>query len=200
MNLETDPNGEPYFVTGEKVALGTLTGDMLPLCERWFNDLRVSRTLGVDWRPVTSQMKERHLHEMLTSSNPFFFVYVLGTAQPIGITGLDHVNHEHDTAEFSIMIGEPSAWGKGYGTEATTLTLNYAFDVLGLYNVWLQVSANNPGAVRAYEKTGFKTIGVRRRSVRIGRELVDDVYMDAVADDFEPSALHRVMHPPEESR
>lgn len=200
MSRETDPSGSPYFAIGNRVALGTLNGGMLPLCERWFNDLRVARTLGVNWRPLTSRIKSRYIHDMLTSPNPTFTVYELDTIQPVGITGLDDINNEHGTAEFSIVIGEPSVWGEGLGAEATRLTLGYAFDVLGLYNVWLQVSANNPGAVRAYEKAGFKTIGVRRRSVRIGRELFDDVYMDAIADDFEPSTLHRVMHPPEESR
>lgn len=164
------------------------------------NDLLVSRTLGVDWHPVTTQMEELRINEKLRSSDPEFTVYELATKQPIGMTGLDDIDGNHGTAEFSVAIGERSAWGRGIGTEATRLTLTYGFDVLGLHNIWLQVSANNPGAIRAYERAGFKTIGVRRRSVRIGRELLDDVYMDAVAADFETSSLHRVMHPPEESR
>lgn len=193
-------SGTPFLARGEHVALGVLTADVLPLCERWFNDLRVSRTLGVNWHPLTTQIKGRHLDTILTSESPSLIVYELEAMQPIGLTGLDNIDSAHGTAEFSIVIGEPSAWGKGLGTEVTRLMLAYSFDVLGLYNVWLQVSANNPGAIRAYEKAGFKVIGVRRRSVRIGRELLDDVYMDAVAGDFEPSTLHRVMHPPEESR
>lgn len=200
MTLGSDPYGVPLLARGERVALGVLTGDIVPLCERWFNDLRVSRTLGVTWHPLTAQIKRRYIDAMLTSSNPSFTAYELDTMQPIGMTGLDDIDHEHGTAEFSVVVGEPSAWGKGFGTEVTKLMLAYSFDVLGLYNVWLQVSVNNPGAIRAYEKAGFKAIGVRRRSVRIGRELLDDVYMDAAADDFEPSALHCVLHPPEESR
>lgn len=200
MTFRNDPNGTPFMARGERVALGVLTKDILPPCERWFNDLRVSRTLGVNWHPLTTQMKGRYIDGMLASANSAFTAYELETMQPIGLTGLDDIDQEHGTAEFSIVIGEPSAWGKGLGTEATRLMLAYSFDVLGLYNVWLQVSANNPSAIRAYEKAGFKVIGVRRRSVRIGRELLDDIYMDAVAGDFEPSSLHRVMHPPEESR
>lgn len=200
MTQQTDPSGMPLFARGERVALGPISRELLPLMERWFNDLRVSRTLGVSWHPITSQIKERYLDEMLVSQEPAFVVYELETMQPVGLTGLDHIDRNHDTAEFSIVLGEPSVWGKGLGTEAARLTLEYGFDVLGIYNIWLQVSANNPGAIRAYEKAGFKRIGSRRRSVRVGRELVDDIYMDAIADDFEPSALHRIMHPPEESR
>lgn len=200
MISNTDPHGNQFCATGERVALGVLAGDILVLCERWFNDLRVSRTLGVNRHPVTTEAKRRYLDGTLASPDPSFIVYELESLRPVGLTGLDHINLEHDSAEFSLVIGEPSAWGKGFGTEATRLTLTYGFDVLGLYNIWLQVSANNPGAIRAYEKAGFKTIGLRRRSVRIGRELVDDVYMDAIAADFERSALHRLMHPPEGSR
>ncbi len=198
MSTATDPHGNPFVAVGQSVALGVLASDVQSLCEAWFNDLRVSRTLGVNWHPITTQVKGRFLDELLASSNPTFVVYELHTLRPIGLAGLDNVDTHNDTAEFSIIIGERSVWGKGLGSEAARLTLAYGFEVLGLYNIWLQVSGNNPAAVRAYEKAGFKPIGVRRRSVRIGRELVDDIYMDAVASDFVPSTLHAVLHTPED--
>ena len=199
MSQGNDPDGVPFIARGERVALGSMSRDLLPRAECWFNDLRVARTLGVSWHPISSRAKMRHLDELLSSSDPSFAVYELATMQPVGMTALDDINPEHGTAEFSIVLGEPSVWGRGLGTEAARLTLEYGFDVLGLHNIWLQVSANNPGAVRAYEKAGFKLIGMRRRSVKAGRELVDDIYMDVVVSDLRPSILATVLSPPEES-
>ena len=44
----TDNNEEPILnVVGELVALGPLRRDLLPLYQRWINDLGTMRTLGV---------------------------------------------------------------------------------------------------------------------------------------------------------
>jgi RimJ/RimL family protein N-acetyltransferase len=195
-----DQFGVPYIASNTRIHLGVPDRAILPLCERWFNDFQTSRTLGVNWHPLTTEIKGRYLDEILTANDPTFIIYERESETPVGLSGLSDINQADGTAEFSILIGEKSFWGKGFGTDATLLTLQYAFDVLGLYNVWLQVTSNNPGGIRAYEKAGFRRIGVRRTSVRVGRQVIDDVYMDAIADDFEPSAFATLMHPPEETR
>jgi RimJ/RimL family protein N-acetyltransferase len=113
----------------------------------------------------------------------------------IGNTNLFNVDLHNGTADFGILIGEPDAWGKGYGTEATRLMLDYAFDVLGLHNVQLQVYSNNERAVRAYQRAGFRRVGVRRAARKLGRERHDVIYMDAVASEHPHSHLYEVMHP-----
>ena len=42
-------------IVGEKVALGPLRRDLLPLYTRWMNDFDVIRTLGVPLRPMPTQ-------------------------------------------------------------------------------------------------------------------------------------------------
>lgn len=187
------------MIAGERIEFRPVTAGLLPLIERWYNDLETSRTLGVDWRPISTRRKARHLEHLLVSNEPHFAIHDRETATPIGICGLDDIDAGQGTAEFSILIGDPVFRGRGYGTEATRLLLAYAFDVVGLNNVWLQVSSNNPAAIRAYEKAGFRQIGIRRESVRIGRDLIDDVYMDAIAEDVSQSRFHRLLHTPEET-
>src|SRR5690606_306951 len=97
------------------------------------------------------------------------------------------------TAEYGIVIGEKDAWGKGYGTEATRLMLAYGFDVLGLQNIMLRVYANNPAGVRAYERAGFRKVGVLRNAMPLGRTRIDEIYMDAIPDDFPPSDLQTLL-------
>ena len=73
------------------------------------------------------------------------------------------VDYRNRRAEFGINIGEPDYRNMGYGTETTRLMLDYAFNVVGLHNVMLGVFELNRGAIRAYEKAGFKEIGRRRQ-------------------------------------
>jgi RimJ/RimL family protein N-acetyltransferase len=63
--------------------------------------------------------------------------------------------------------------GNGYGTEATRLTLEYGFCLLGLHNIMLSVSSANTAAIRAYKRAGFQVIGARREYRREGDYTLD---------------------------
>ncbi len=83
-------------------------------------------------------------------------MYELATQRPIGTAGEFDVDHRRRTAKFGIAIGERDCWGKGYGTEATRLVLDYGFVALGLHNVWLWTVGPNERAIRAYARAGFR--------------------------------------------
>lgn len=185
----------PYIITGDLVGLGPLRRDLASTYQRWMNELRVTRTLAQSRRPMTFDMELAWLDGALVSGDAVFTIYERSSGRPIGNAGLHDIHSVNATAEFGIVIGEPDAWGKGYGTEATRLMLAYGFDVLGLYNIRLNVYSNNLRAIRAYERAGFKRAGVLRGVQRIGRMRCDEIIMDAVVDDFEPSHLHAIMHP-----
>lgn len=187
-------DGPIIMLRGELVELGPLRPDLIDTYLRWMNDLDVIRTLSGSRMPVTRAMEQQWLDHMLTSStDAVFTIYVKETSQPIGNCGLHNISTRHRTAEFGIGIGEKSAWNKGYGTEATRLMLAYGFDVLGMQNILLRVYANNPGAVRVYERAGFRKIGVRRNAMQLGRTRIDEIYMDAIPDDIAPSDLQVLM-------
>ena len=114
-----------------------------------------------------------------------FTVYERATGRPVGLTGLYEIEPRHARASFGILIGEADCRGKGYGTEATRLTLGYAFDALGLSNVMLTAFAFNLAGIRAYEKAGFRAFGRRRRCSRLGGQLHDIVYMECLTEEFD---------------
>jgi RimJ/RimL family protein N-acetyltransferase len=183
-------------VVGERVALGPYHRGLIPLLWKWENDLPLGPLSGDPMVPLTLEAMEAEYdkhHKELPKESATFALYERATLRPIGKTGLSHVNHMHRTAEFGIVIGEPDCRGKGYGTEATRLVLDYAFTALGLHNVFLRVYAYNTPAIRAYEKAGFKEIGRRRQAHRIGGKAFDEVFMDCIATEFEGSRLKELM-------
>ncbi len=76
--------------------------------------------------------------------------------------GIDSVAR---SGEFGIMIGDKSLWNQGLGTETVGLILRHGFETLNLNRVVLHVFADNPRAVRAYEKAGFTREGTLREAV-----------------------------------
>jgi diamine N-acetyltransferase len=175
-------------VTGERVGFGPLRADLLPIYQRWVNDLHVSRGLGS--RHVMTEEAERSWYQELSRQEPSrvaFTIYDLDDLAPIGTTSLWEIDHYNGTATFGIMLGERR--GRGLGTEATRLMLEWAFTVLGLYNVELRVWQWNVGAIRACTKAGFHEIGRRRGSAVVMGRRYDTVHMDAIAPEFKGSAL-----------
>ena len=180
-------------IEGERIALGPLRRDLLPLYQRWMNDPAVVRTLGEGLRPLLLEDEQQWYEGAVGATNAATFqIYVRAGWHPIGTTAVVGIDQRHETASFGIMIGEKDCWDQGYGTEATRLVLDYAFNVLGLHNIRLSVYDFNPRGVRAYEKAGFKVIGRRRQALRLGHERHDMIIMDALATEFESPVLQRL--------
>lgn len=57
-----------------------------------------------------------------------------------------------------LFIGEADLWGKGLGTRFIQLLLTHLFEELGADWVILDPHVDNPRAIRAYEKCGFRKI------------------------------------------
>lgn len=81
----------------------------------------------------------------------------------IHLTSLDprHVHHRWTEIGLDIL---PECQGKGYGSEAISWALDYAFRRAGLHRVKIVAFEYNAGAVRLYERLGFKLEGRERES------------------------------------
>ncbi|MDI3341652.1 MAG: GNAT family protein [Sphaerobacter sp.] len=184
-------------VVGERVALGPLRRDLLAIYQRWFNDLQTLRTLGDVPRPLTLE-EQAAQYDRIAAGSPSqvaFQIYDRASWQPIGTCALVDIDHRNGTAEFVIIIGERAYRGRGYGTEATRLALDYAFTALGLHNVMLKVYEFNLAGIRAYQKAGFKEFGRRRGARWMGGRRWDVIYMECLASEFTSPVLGDVFQP-----
>ena len=178
-------------IVGTLVALGPFVREDVPVYTRWINDFEVTRYYLDTPRPQT--LEERAAwYERLSASNLNdidFAIYELATMRSIGRVGLEDISYQHRRASFGILIGEKECWGKGYGTEATRLTLDYGFRLLGLHNIMLSVSNANTAAIRAYTRAGFHVIGARRECRREDDQTLDNIFMDCLSTEFDRSGL-----------
>jgi len=185
---------EPILnLVGEQVALGPLRRDLVPLQQKWLNDFEVTRTMAL-WRPVTAETVASWLEpERVDDHQRRFLIYERASLRPIGTTSLRPVDQIHRNAEFNIMIGEKECWGRGYGTEAARLMLDYGFNALGLHNIMLRVAAYNERGIRAYTRAGFREFGRRREGFWFGGRAWDLLYMECLATEFESPVLRPMM-------
>ena len=83
-----------------------------------------------------------------------------------------------------IGIGERDFLGKGYGSEAMQLILQFAFVELNLHRVTLGVFEYNPRAIRSYEKIGFQHEGRMRGALLRDGKRWDMFYMGILHEDW----------------
>jgi len=103
----------------------------------------------------------------------------------IGNCSIFDIDRAAGTAECGILIGEKDCWHRGYGTETMVLLARYAFDTLALSNLMLRVYDFNEHALAAYRTAGFHEVG-RRRRIRHGGRLVDEIIMDILPGEVPP--------------
>ena len=81
------------------------------------------------------------------------------SGRAIGTIGLSDIDLGAGTATYGVLIGEPEERGKGAAARASRLLLDYAFRVLGLQSVSLELFADNATARRLYDRLGFVVHG-----------------------------------------
>ena len=102
----------------------------------------------------------------------------------LGTTSFFGISKQHQRAEFGIAIHNPENFGKGFGTDATKVMLWFGFHILGLNTIVLETLEKNKRAQRAYEKAGFKRIGIFRQASYMAGTFNDHVIMDITREDF----------------
>ena len=81
----------------------------------------------------------------------------------VGRISLREIDTRHGRARLGITFGAPYV-GRGLGSEALAIFLDYYFDELGFQTMVLDVAAPNQRAVRCYEHLGFRYVGGDWRS------------------------------------
>ncbi len=191
-------NREPAAnVHGPRLNLGPVSRDHQECYRRWFNDFYVQRTAGLVPIPWNKDKFETFFTNriLMNEDAAWFTVSESESSRPIGFSGLRDIDYRNRSAEYFITIGEGDARGKGYGTEATILTLDYAFTALGLHNIFLDVFEFSLAGKRAYEKAGFKEIGRRRECEMMGGRLWDAIFMECLSTEFESPVLKDIFKP-----
>jgi ribosomal-protein-alanine N-acetyltransferase len=174
------------FIVGEKIYLrGLEKKDLADNLFNWSNDSEVTYYMYTGLKPSNLDMLEKEYDQLVHSDKDVVMAIVdKKTDAHIGNAGLYSINWLYRSAEFRIIIGEKKFWGKGYGTEATKLVIDYGFDKLNLNKLWLGVNADNAAAVKSYRNAGFVEEGVLRQEIYRNSKYYDAVRMSILREEF----------------
>lgn len=142
-------------IEGQNIILRPMTGEDTDSIVKWRNKKRVSEHF-IYREAFTPEGHENWIRTMVDTGKAVQFIICEKKDMfPVGSVYFRDIDMVRKEAEYGIFIGEDSAAGKGYGTEAAVLAVKYAFDEMKLYKLILRVFTDNRAAVRSYEKAGF---------------------------------------------
>ncbi len=151
---------------GELIRLRAREEEDEPLLFQWFNDPEVTQYLSM--RYPLSHAQERVYIERNSEpgyGNANFAVVRKDTGELIGSVGLEKTSPENRSALLGITIGDKAHWDGGFGTDTMRTISRFAFTMMNLHRIELDVYVENARAIRCYEKVGYQHEGRLRDAV-----------------------------------
>lgn len=183
----------PYLY-GEGIRLRAFERSDIPMFVTWFNDPEVTFGLGMTvplgqadeegWFERTLALPGEQHPLVIEARHSDPIAMDIDAWLPVGNCSFHKINWQFRSAEIGIVIGEGGFRNKGLGTSAVKLLLEHGFRNLNLHRIALQVHADNPGAIRCYEKAGFRLEGRLRDKVFKRGQYVDMLYMSVLEHEY----------------
>ena len=178
------------LLEGKNVNLRIMEKDDLPLFVEWANKLEV---FG-EYNPLhqMSKAEAEKVFDNPSDIKPFFIEKKDGSK--IGFIVHFHVLHL-GTGTKQLEIGYtlvPSERGKGYGTEALEIMVDYLFLSKDAMRIQAQTDQRNVASQKVLEKVGFKKEGTLRKNFFMRGEWTDDYIYSILREEWkEPKTLTR---------
>ncbi|MDD5005729.1 MAG: GNAT family protein [Candidatus Omnitrophica bacterium] len=153
------------FLVGKKIYLRPFDmSDLNGKYIQWINDCDVTKFMD-DPFPKTRENLEEYVKNISKDPNYVFFAVIeKKTDKHIGNAKIGPINWIHRRTGFGRMLCK-EAWGKGYGTEAMRLMIEYAFEKLNLNRIIDHGVVDNLPSIKSNEKAGLDNEGIIREYV-----------------------------------
>ena len=133
-------------------------------------------------RFVRHWSKQQHREAFSDENVAHFCVLANDDGRTLGYVILIGLENPDRSLEFKrIVIHEK---GQGYGRETVQLIKKYAFDILSVHRLWLDVMEHNQRAYVLYKSEGFIVEGISRENLQQGSKFVSLRVMSMLEQEY----------------
>ena len=170
-----------YEIKGTKVALRKMDYNDTDLIIRWRNSDYI-REHFIYQGYFTKESHENWIKTMIETGKVVKLMIgdMEDNYKAVGSIYIRDIDRTNNKAEYGIFIGEESARGRGIGSEAAALMIQYCFNVIKLHRLFLRVFADNKQAIKSYENAGFVKEANLKEDVYINGKYRDIVLMGII--------------------
>jgi RimJ/RimL family protein N-acetyltransferase len=172
---------------GKKVRLREYRREDIPRRLYYINDPEVSLNLTPDIPYPMTLFEEEKWFESLTAVGDTykFAIETLEGNEFIGGCSINNVDWKNSVATIGVFIGNREYRGRGYGTDAMKVLMNFIFSYMNINKIRLTVFSSNEAAIKCYEKCGFRVEGVLRNEIYQNGNYYNKIAMGILRDEFQ---------------
>ena len=174
------------FRKGKKVILRPVEKTDAIHMYQYINDPEVSQFLGRVNLMTLAEEEEWVLNGAKATHTNIVVAIEVINGPFIGTMGLHHINWVNQTAITGTCIGNKDFQGKGYGTDAKMLLLDYAFNTLGLRKICSGAFASNVKSIAFNQRCGYKIEGRLKKQFYRNGTYHDEVLLAVFRKDWLP--------------
>ena len=172
------------ILIGDKLYLRPVVETDLERTHKWVNSPESVDVMSLRG-PISREQQQKWFEALdRDESKVVFAICWKATDEHIGNVSLRDIDKVDRNAMFSIFIADENYRGKGAGSEATRLILDYAFHSLKLHKVYLKAISTNHAAIGMYRMLGFVEEGCLREHEDHRGKYVDNILFGILAHEW----------------
>jgi diamine N-acetyltransferase len=147
----------------------------LTLLYKWENDDRVWFSSATT-RPLSQQTLQLYIdsiNDIYTDKQVRLIIDFNG--KPVGCIDLFDFEPLHQRAGVGIMI-DADFEGKGFASLALSELKKYAFNQLGLHQLYCNIAHNNTRSIQLFTSANFVQTGIKKEWLRVHKEWQDELF------------------------
>lgn len=147
-----------------KITLRPLEPSDIDLLYQWENNLEVWEISNTK-TPFSRHILAQYLMEAakdIYETKQLRLIIQNGNLEAVGAVDLFDFEPYHQRAGVGILIHNKNDRNKGYASDALHALSNYSLEVLGLKQLYANITADNTNSIQLFKKVGFQKSGIKK--------------------------------------
>ena len=145
-----------FMIAGEHVILRAFEREDAERCYRWMNDPNIVRTLKTRY-PIAFQGEVEWIEQAMhpNANERQFAIERRDDRTHIGNASIHDIDWVSRNGWFGLFIGEPTAWNRGFGGDAISTLVRFAWEEMNLVKLRINIFDYNERAKHTLAARGF---------------------------------------------
>lgn len=167
-----------------KIALRPLEPEDIDILYKWENDMGIWEVSNTK-TPFSKHVLAQYLIEAakdIYETKQLRLIIQNEKQEAVGAIDLFDFEPYHLRAGVGVLIHNSADKNKGYASDALQALSNYAFEILGLKQLYANITSDNLISIKLFEKSGFKKVGIKKDWIKSLTGWKDEILFQKMLD------------------
>lgn len=169
-------------LTFGKISLRPLEPDDIDMLYQWENNMDIWEISNTK-TPYSKYILAKYISESakdIYETKQVRLIIQKEDGTPVGAVDLFDFEPYHLRAGVGILIQKTDDQNKGYATDTLQALSNYAFETLGLKQLFANIAADNEKSIYVFEKAGFEKVGIKKNWLKTRDGWKDEILLQKI--------------------